>query len=232
MLLTDGFRTLPNNSEIFQPTRNQPRPPGRGRSAGNTVEPLSNLQDLPPSCNPVNGPAHMKSDLRSYGPTARFSLPASTPATRKMAWRWRWPHSDLLPDTGQRNLESHAGHTVYTTRFGCNDMADAPAALLPDGNVLIQTSPGIDRQPASFTSSTSRRTNFRRRFSHLLALTRRSSEIGRMLVVSSGHVFYMHRAARLMKWGSMFLKGTYDPVVGAHHLRSLSTGESCLGCLY
>lgn len=33
---------------------------------------------------------------------------------------------------------------------GVNDMADAPAAVLPDGNVLVQTSPGINAAPSTF----------------------------------------------------------------------------------
>jgi len=33
---------------------------------------------------------------------------------------------------------------------GGNDMADAPASLLPDGNVLVFTSPGIFQPPATF----------------------------------------------------------------------------------
>ncbi len=33
---------------------------------------------------------------------------------------------------------------------GGNDMADAPASLLPDGNVLVLASPGIFAQPATF----------------------------------------------------------------------------------
>ena len=59
------------------------------------------------------------------------------------------------------NGSSGAGHTaIYNTATGKwaagpdfpngNDMADAPAAVLPDGNILAETSPGVFNPPVTF----------------------------------------------------------------------------------
>src|SRR5579863_2175713 len=71
----------------------------------------------------------------------------------------------LRPDgtvfaTGANTCPSTAGHTaIYDTKTetwtagpdlpGVNDMADAPAAILPDGNVLIDVNPGYGNNPST-----------------------------------------------------------------------------------
>ena len=71
---------------------------------------------------------------------------------------------------------------------GGNDMADAPAALLPDGNILVFVSPGIFQTPASFyvfdgttfTQAPSTRT-----------ARRLTSYQGRMLVLPTGQILWL-----------------------------------------
>jgi hypothetical protein len=90
-------------------------------------------------------------------------------------------------------------------------MADAPAALLQNGNVLVQTSPGINKAPSTFWEF--------ELYSNTFSLTPAplppnfsggSSEPGRMLVVPSGHVFYMHAGAPTDEMGFYVPQGTYD----------------------
>lgn len=92
-----------------------------------------------------------------------------------------------------------AGHTaIYDTHTGTwsagpdflggNDMADAPAAILPDGNVLIDTNPGWGNSPSTFyefdgTSYTG--------VPAPMGLTG-NTEGGRMLITSTGSVLLTH----------------------------------------
>ena len=67
------------------------------------------------------------------------------------------------------------------------DVADAPAAVLPSGNVLIQASPGIYRQPSSFFEFDGTKFNS-------VPATKNApadpSYAGRMLVLPTGQVFW------------------------------------------
>jgi hypothetical protein len=71
---------------------------------------------------------------------------------------------------------------------GGNDMADAPAALLPDGNVLCETSPGIFNNPVTFYEYDG--TQFTQAPSTSSA-KRTTSYEGRMLVLPSGQVLHV-----------------------------------------
>lgn len=98
---------------------------------------------------------------------------------------------------------SGAGHTsVYTIPPNPNDpgswtpgpdipngldIADGPAALLPDGNVLIQASPGIYRAPSSFFEYNGSE------FTAAPAPKNAPSDpsfVGRMLVLPTGQIFW------------------------------------------
>lgn len=92
-----------------------------------------------------------------------------------------------------------AGHTaIYNTKTakwaagpdfpGGNDMADAPAAVLPNGNVLCETSPGVFNTPLTFYE-------FNGKTFHQVPLVHNSgspatSYQGRFLVLPTGQILY------------------------------------------
>ncbi len=76
--------------------------------------------------------------------------------------------------------------TVGPDMPGKNDMADAPAAILPDGNVLVETSPGIFAPPVTFYEYDGTQFNL------VPSPTSHGSTSyqGRMLVLPTGQVLY------------------------------------------
>ena len=94
---------------------------------------------------------------------------------------------------------SGAGHTALydtaTAKWAAgpdfpngNDMADAPAAVLPDGNVLCEVSPGVFNSPVSFYEFDG--TKF-----HAAPLPKQTgnlntSYLGRLLVLPTGQILY------------------------------------------
>jgi hypothetical protein len=112
-----------------------------------------------------------------------------------------------------------AGHTaIYNTKTGKwakgpdfpggNDMADAPAAMLPDGNVLCETSPGIFSTPLSFYEFNGKT------FTKVPTVhnqgTPATSYQGRFLVLPTGHVFYTLADGVNMDAEIYFPKGTFQ----------------------
>jgi hypothetical protein len=108
------------------------------------------------------------------------------------------PQGNVFATGGNGN--GAAGHTaLYDTAAGKwaagpdfpsgNDMADAPAAVLPDGNVLCETSPGVFNAPVTFYEFDG--TKF-----HLapspkqLGSPLQTSYQGRLLVLPTGQVLY------------------------------------------
>jgi hypothetical protein len=92
-----------------------------------------------------------------------------------------------------------AGHTaLYDTTTGKwaagpdfpngNDMADAPAAVLPDGNVLCETSPGVFNSPVSFYEFDG--TKFHSVPSPSHTGNPNTSYVGRLVVLPTGQVLY------------------------------------------
>jgi len=92
-----------------------------------------------------------------------------------------------------------AGHTsIYDTKTGKwaagpdfpggNDMADAPAAVLPDGNILCETSPLIFQKPLTFYEFDG--TAFHKAPSVHNAGTPPTSYQGRFLVLPTGQILY------------------------------------------
>jgi len=100
---------------------------------------------------------------------------------------------------------SGAGHTaVYTPPAthmgtgtwvagpdfpGSNDMADAPAAILPDGNVLCEVSPGIFGSPVAFFEYDG--TQFNSVPNPAKVGVDNTSYEGRMLVLPTGQIFWV-----------------------------------------
>lgn len=212
--------TLPNNSEIYNPLT------GTWTSAGNTVEPLSNLQvicDPPVKGGHEVGPGILRPDGTVFvtgvysckgalfGPTSEGGHTAiyyPNPAGEGGFWK-------AGPD-----IPCNPGFFP-----ACNDMADAPAALLQDGNVLVQTSPGINTGPSTFYEFDLKTNTFLSGIPTPPNFSESSSEPGRMLVVASGHVFYMHLGASTDEMGFYVPNGTYDPLWLCPHPRLLHHGR-------
>lgn len=124
-----------------------------------------------------------------------------------------------------------AGHTaIYNTATGTwsagpdflggNDMADAPAAILPDGNVLIDTNPGWGNSPSTFYEFDGSS------FTNVGApsgINPSNTEGGRMLVTSTGSImvthvgfpqvwFYTTTGTYQNSWRPTICAGCYPPV--------------------
>jgi hypothetical protein len=94
---------------------------------------------------------------------------------------------------------SGAGHTAIfdakTAKWAVgpdfpngNDMADAPAAVLPDGNILCETSPGIFASPVSFFEFNG--TKFITAPNPKQTGNLNTSYLGRLLVLPTGQILY------------------------------------------
>jgi|HubBroStandDraft_6_1064221.scaffolds.fasta_scaffold07282_5 hypothetical protein len=94
---------------------------------------------------------------------------------------------------------SGAGHTaIFDTKTAKwavgpdfpngNDMADAPAAVLPDGNILCETSPGIFASPVSFFEFNG--TKFITAPNPKQTGNLNTSYLGRLLVLPTGQILY------------------------------------------
>ncbi len=92
-----------------------------------------------------------------------------------------------------------AGHTaIYNTKTskwakgpdfpGGNDMADGPAAVLPDGNVLCETSPGVFNPPLSFYEFNGKK--FTKAPTVKVSGSPATSYVGRFLVLPTGQILY------------------------------------------
>jgi hypothetical protein len=94
---------------------------------------------------------------------------------------------------------SGAGHTAIfdakTAKWAAgpdfpngNDMADAPAAVLPDGNILCETSPGVFASPVSFFEFNG--TRFITAPNPKQTGNLNTSYLGRLLVLPTGQILY------------------------------------------
>lgn len=113
----------------------------------------------------------------------------------------------LRPDgtvfaTGANNCAGEAGHTsIYSTFFGTwtpgfdipggNDAADAPASILPDGNVLVDTNPGWGHTPSTFYEYAFDGSGWIN-IPQPVGLNPSNTEGGRMLVLPSGNILFLH----------------------------------------
>jgi hypothetical protein len=98
---------------------------------------------------------------------------------------------------------SGAGHTAIfdtkTAKWAAgpdfpngNNMADAPAAVLPDGNILCETSPGIFNPPVSFYEFDGTKFNSAPNPKHTGNKQQKlnTSYVGRLLVLPTGQILY------------------------------------------
>jgi hypothetical protein len=182
---------LENNSEIYDPATKE------WTSAGDTKKPLTNTLI---TCDGVTGGHEVgPAVLRPDGTV--FATGAGTCGAGHTAI--------YLPSAGTMGLWTAKGDIPSG-----NNMTDAPAAVLQDGNVLVLTSPG--KHPPSTFYEFDLKTNkflptpippppgFRAGSS--------TSEDGRMLVVSSGHVLFIHNGSPSEEMGFYVPQGTYEPL--------------------
>jgi hypothetical protein len=109
-------------------------------------------------------------------------------------------------------------------------MADAPAAVLQDGNVLVQTSPGSSTGTSTFYEFELKSDKFLpTAIAPPPGFNNSNSESGRMLVVSSGHVFYMRSGERGEMWFYV-PQGTYDPA-WVPVITNVTDNGTCVGCI-
>ncbi len=127
-----------------------------------------------------------------------------------------------------------AGHTaIFDTKTGewaagpdfpnNNDMADAPAAVLPDGNILCETSPLVFKTPVSFYEFDGTKFNSvpNPKYTGNKKQKSNTSYVGRLLVLPTGQIFYT-LADGFTKDAEIYTaKGTVQIVMGASdHNRS------------
>jgi hypothetical protein len=85
--------------------------------------------------------------------------------------------------------------STFTWKAGPNfppnlDVADGPAALLPNGNVLVMASPGLFSSPASFYELRYGTTALVKQATVPLNAGHDSSEEGHMLILPSGQIYF------------------------------------------
>ena len=146
----------------------------------------------------------------------------------------------LRPDgtvfaTGSNTCPSTAGHTsIYDTKTGLwtpgfdvpgvNDAADAPAALLPDGNVLVDTNPGWGKNPSTLYEYAFDRSGWLS-IPQPIGLNPSNTEGARMLVTADGTVLLLHVGTPQM-WFYISGGNLRSSVAANHHQLS---GDSCAG---
>ncbi len=117
------------------------------------------------------------------------------------------------------NGDGAAGHTaIYNTATGKwaagpdfpngNDMADAPAAVLPDGNILAETSPGVFNSPVTFYEFNG--TKFINAPLPKQTGNLNTSYLGRLLVLPTGQILYTLADGATIDAEIYTAKGTYQ----------------------
>lgn len=131
VLTIDIWTNYPNggatNAEIYNPSS------GTWSSAGST--PVS-LPD-PSACGTWEiGPAVLRPDgtVVAFGGNTGCTTPAADPTAIYNSSANTWTSGPNVPTISSQNF----------------DLADAPAALLPDGNILFAASPGYGKAPTHF----------------------------------------------------------------------------------
>jgi hypothetical protein len=111
-----------------------------------------------------------------------------------------------------------AGHTaIYNPKTGKwaagpdfpngDDMADAPAAVLPDGNILAETSPGVFNSPVTFYEFNGSKFQKAPLPKHTGNLN--TSYLGRLLVLPTGQILYTLADGATIDAEIYTAKGTY-----------------------
>jgi hypothetical protein len=149
----------------------------------------------------------------------------------------------LRPDgtvfaTGADSCPSTAGHTaVYNSATGVwtagndipgvNDIADGPAALVPNGHVLIDTSPGYGNSPSTLYSVNGTGYNA---IPQPAGLNPSNTEGGRMLVTASGTILLTHEGSNNMWF--FHPAGTYEAAWQPHICAGCYPATAFIGSTY
>lgn len=104
---------------------------------------------------------------------------------------------------GSNTCSGSAGHTaIYNSKTGVwtagpdflggNDAADAPAALLPDGNVLVDSNPGWGKNPSTFYEFAYGSNSWVTPIPQPPGINPSNTEGARMLVTPDGTIYLTH----------------------------------------
>jgi hypothetical protein len=199
-LLPDGAVLTVDTENVEDPTHAEKYIPESGRwvSAGSTVVLLSD-----PSTAEI-GPAVLRPDGTVF----------ATGANSKGAGRTSVYHSPKDP--------TEPGYWVPGPDIpDGNDMADAPAALLPNGNVLCDTNPGVANPPSTFYEFDG--TKFTK-VAGTPNASQESTEGGSMLVLPTGQIFFTDGSSDVEIYTSNGkAKESWAPVIRSVH-RDLKAG--------
>jgi hypothetical protein len=163
----EGMELLPNGKVLLVDTQNTPNSEmfdpktNKWSSAGSTIV------DLSISAGEETGPALLRPDGTVFAMGANGTGSAGHTAifnTKTSKWK-------VGPDFP--NL---------------NDMADAPAAVLPDGNILCEVSPGVFASPVSFYEFNGSKFIKAPLPKHTGNIN--TSYLGRLLVLPTGQILY------------------------------------------
>jgi len=162
----EGWELLPNGTVLTVDTQNTPNSERFLPKSNTWVSAGSTVVDLAINSSLEIGPALLRPEGNVFAMGANGSGAAHTAlydtATRKWAAGPDFPNG--------------------------NDMADAPAAVLPNGNVLCETSPGIFNSPVSFYEFVGTKFNKVPLPSNTGNIN--TSYVGRLVVLPTGQVLY------------------------------------------
>lgn len=165
----EGFALLPDTTVLTVDTQRTPNAEkyykGKWIGAGNTIQSLANNSEEeigPELLRPEGTVFAMGANGSGAGHTAIYTPPSKP----------------TQPGTWKKGPDFPNG----------DDMADAPAAILPNGNVLCDTSPGVFLTPLIFYEFDG--TKFTRVPGPAPASTQ-TSYTGRMLVLPTGQILYL-----------------------------------------
>jgi len=187
----EGWVLLPDRAVLTTDGRNAPNAEkydylnGTWISAGSTIV---RLED--PGSEEI-GPMVLRPDGTVFATGGNASGPGHTSI-------YTSPQNPLMPGTW----------TPGPDMPGNNDMADAPAAILPDGNVLCDMSPGIFNAPVSFYEFDGTQFN---QVPNPPNLGQNTSYVGRMLVLPTGQILFLTSDGTTKNVAVYTASGTYNP---------------------
>ncbi len=187
----EGWVLLPDRAVLTTDGRNAPNAEkydylnGTWINAGNTIV---RLED--PGSQEI-GPMVLRPDGTVFATGGNASGPGHTSI-------YTSPQNPLMPGTW----------TPGPDMPGNNDMADAPAAILPDGNVLCDMSPGIFNTPVSFYEFDGTKFN---QVPNPPNLGQNTSYVGRMLVLPTGQIMFLTSDGVTKNVAVYTASGTYNP---------------------
>ncbi len=182
----EGWALLTDGTVLTVDTQDPPNAEkfykGKWINAGNTIQSLSISagEEIGPELRRPQGTVFaMGANGTGAGHTAIYTQP------KKPSERGKWKKGPDFPNG--------------------NDMADAPAAVLPNGNVLVDTSPGVFNSPVTFYEFNGTK------FINAPSTSNPgyTSYVGRMLVIPTGQVLFAVADGGTIDVELYTAKGTY-----------------------